>query len=133
MSSYLTGANIIVKGRLKTNIQFWIEIGAYDFIIDTIRDGYKMLFYSVPPSVCLSNNLFAMKHTDFVDSAIQDLLDRGLIVTCDVQPTVVNPLTVPIHSKLYVTLKSTLDNNICMTLFIFKIIMRKFFYVIRII
>jgi hypothetical protein len=27
-----------------------------------------------------------MKHTDFVDSAIQDLLDRGLIVTCDVQP-----------------------------------------------
>jgi hypothetical protein len=30
-----------------------------------------------------------MKHTDFVDSTIQDLLDRGLIVTCEVQPTVV--------------------------------------------
>ena len=40
-----------------------------------------------------------MKHTDFVDSAIQDLLDRGLIVTCEVQPTVVNPLTVSIHSN----------------------------------
>jgi hypothetical protein len=40
-----------------------------------------------------------MKHTDFVDSAIQDLLDRGLIVTCEVQPTVVNPLTVYIHSN----------------------------------
>jgi hypothetical protein len=56
-----------------SNIQFWIDIGAYDFIIDTIRDGYKIPFYSVPPSVCLSNNLSAMKHTDFVDSAIQDL------------------------------------------------------------
>jgi hypothetical protein len=52
-----------------------------------------------PPSVCLSNNLSAMKHTDFVDSAIQNLLDRGLIVTCEVQPTVVNPLTVSIHSN----------------------------------
>jgi hypothetical protein len=40
-----------------------------------------------------------MKHTDFVDSAIQNLLDRGLIVTCEVQPTVVNPLTVSIHSN----------------------------------
>jgi hypothetical protein len=40
-----------------------------------------------------------MKHTDFVDSAIQDLLDRGLIVTCEVQPTVVNPLTVSIYSN----------------------------------
>ena len=40
-----------------------------------------------------------MKHTDFVDSAIQDVLDRGLIVTCEVQPTVVNPLTVSIHSN----------------------------------
>ena len=40
-----------------------------------------------------------MKHTDFVDSAIQDLLNRGLIVTCEVQPTVVNPLTVSIHSN----------------------------------
>ena len=40
-----------------------------------------------------------MKHTDFVDSAIEDLLDRGLIVTCDVQPTVVNLLAVSIHSN----------------------------------
>jgi hypothetical protein len=40
-----------------------------------------------------------MKHTDFVDSAIQDVLDRGLIVTCEVQPTGVNPLTVSIHSN----------------------------------
>ena len=36
-----------------------------------------------------------MKHTDFVDSAIQDLLDRGLIVTCEV----VNPLIVSIYSN----------------------------------
>ena len=90
---------LLSRVDLKSNIQFWIDIGAYDFIIDTIRDGYKIPFYSVPPSVCLYNNLSAMKHTDFVDSAIQDLLDRGLIVTCEVQPTVVNPITVSIYSN----------------------------------
>ena len=37
-------ANIIVKGRLKSNIQFWIDIGVFDFIIDTI-----MYFWYDPP------------------------------------------------------------------------------------
>ena len=37
-------ADIIVKGRLKKTIQFWVDIGAYayDFIIEAIRDGYKI-------------------------------------------------------------------------------------------
>jgi hypothetical protein len=42
-----------------TNVNMMI-----DFIIDTIRDGYKIPFHSVPPYVCFSNNLSAMKHTD---------------------------------------------------------------------
>ena len=33
-------AGIVVKGKQKNDIQFWIDIGAYDFIIDIIRDGY---------------------------------------------------------------------------------------------
>ena len=92
-------ADIIVKGRLKKNIQFWIDIGAYDFIIDTIRDGYKIPFYSNPPSVCLPNNRSAMKNTEFVNTAITDLLHKGLIVQCQQQPYVVNPLTVSVQSN----------------------------------
>ena len=38
------GADIIVKGWLKASIQFLIDICAYDFVIDTIRDGYKNHF-----------------------------------------------------------------------------------------
>ena len=89
------GVNIFVKGRLKENIQFWIDIGAYDFIIDTIRNGYKIPFYSSPSSV----NLSAINNADFVDTAIQDLLQRGLIVKCDNQPFIVNPLSVSIQSN----------------------------------
>ncbi|VDI55330.1 Hypothetical predicted protein [Mytilus galloprovincialis] len=94
------GTDIIVKGRLKENIQFWIDIGAYDYIIDTIRDGYKIPFYSIPPSTYLFNNLSALKNSDFVHTAIQDLLHRGLIVQCDQRPFVVNPLTVSVQSNL---------------------------------
>ena len=93
------GANIIVKGRLKDNIQFWIDIGAYDFVIDTIKNGYKIPFYSSPHSVHLNNNLSATNNADFVSTAIQDLLNRGLIVQCDIQPFIVNPLTVSIQSN----------------------------------
>lgn len=41
----------------------------------------------------------ALKNAKFVDTAIQDLLHRGLIVKCNEHPFVVNPLTVVIHSN----------------------------------
>ena len=92
-------SDIIVKGRLRKNIQFWIDIGAPKFIIDTIRHGYILPFYSNPISTCLSNNLSALNNADFVKSAINDLLARGLIVeTLDI-PFVVNPLTVAVQSN----------------------------------
>ena len=72
-------ADIIVKDKLKV-IFFWIDIGVYDFIIDTIRDGYKIPFYSSSPSVYLSNNMSGSKKTNFVDTVLQDLLQRDLIV-----------------------------------------------------
>ena len=69
------GADIIVKGRLKVSIQFLIDIGAYHFIIDTIRDGYKIPFYSSPPSVYVSNNVSGSMNANFEDTAIQDWLN----------------------------------------------------------
>ena len=34
-----------VKGRLKSHIQYWHEIGANEDIINTICDGYKLPFF----------------------------------------------------------------------------------------
>jgi hypothetical protein len=50
-----------------------IDIGVYDFIIDTIRDDYKIPFYSSSPSVYLSNNMSGSKKANFVDTVLQDL------------------------------------------------------------
>ena len=41
-----------------------------------------------------------MNNSDFVHTAIQDLLYRGLIVQCDKRPFVVNPLTVSFQYNL---------------------------------
>ena len=62
--------------------------------MDTILNGYKIPFYSTPPSVYLKNNLSAIIHGEFITEAIHDLLIRGLIEECENQPYVVNPLTV---------------------------------------
>ena len=53
-ADYLDGSySVIAKGRLRVNISFWVSIGACQFILSVIRDGYKILFYYTPTSVLL--------------------------------------------------------------------------------
>ena len=91
--------DIIVKNRLKNHIAFWKKIGASQFILDTISNGFKIPFYSLPPCSVSKNNMSALRETVFVQEAISDLLDRGLIQKCDYVPKVVNPLTVSVQSN----------------------------------
>ena len=50
------------------------------FVIDVIENGYKIPFFSLPPSSESKNNKSAMKESSFVSETIQDLLDKGLRV-----------------------------------------------------
>jgi len=78
-------ANIIAKDRLKNDYSFWKSIGCYDYILDTILNGYTIPFYSTSPSVCFQNNRSAIIHGEFVTEAIHYLLIRGLIEECENQ------------------------------------------------
>ena len=40
----------IVKGRLREHVSFWEKIGANKVVLDTVREGYRIPFYSIPPS-----------------------------------------------------------------------------------
>ncbi|XP_069109590.1 uncharacterized protein [Argopecten irradians] len=42
-------AKIIVRGRLRNSIRFWEYIGSSDFIIETLKLGYKIPFYLFIP------------------------------------------------------------------------------------
>ena len=80
-------ANIIVKDRLKNHYSFWKSIGCYEYILDTILNGYTILFNSTPPSICLQNNWSEIIHGEFVTEAMHVLLIRGLIEECENQRT----------------------------------------------
>lgn len=88
-----------VKGNLKRNISFWEEIGASDFIIDVIKNGYKVPFYETPEHSFLNNNRSAKNNADFVRQAIAELLTKGCVVEVPFKPIVVNPLTVSINKQ----------------------------------
>ena len=46
---YFEGSeSVIVKGRLRANVQFWESIGAFHFVLSVFREGYKIPFYYTP-------------------------------------------------------------------------------------
>ena len=91
--------DILVRGRLKNCISFWRNIGASDFVLNTIQVGYKIPFMSTPEPAFMKNNRSALLHADFVSEAINDLVRRGLVAKCYTPPAVVNPLSVAIQSS----------------------------------
>ena len=90
---------ILVKGRLKEHVKFWVENGASEFIIDTIKNGYKIPFITRPDRSVANNNKSALNNSDFVQQAINDLLVRGLAIECDKAPIVVNKLSVSTNNN----------------------------------
>ena len=56
--------------RLFRSMEFWQSIGTLDFILDVIKEGYKIPFIFTPPPKHYSNNASALREADFVDHAI---------------------------------------------------------------
>jgi hypothetical protein len=83
-----------VKGRLAKHIEFWMNIGASDFVLDTIRNGYVIPFVNPPVSMYFKNNKSALDNSEFVDQAVSELVDNGCVHEVPFIPYVVNPLSV---------------------------------------
>ena len=83
-----------VKGRLAKHIEFWMNIGASDFVLDTIRNGYVIPFVNPPVSMYFKNNKSALDNSEFVDQAVSELVDSGCVHEVPFIPYVVNPLSV---------------------------------------
>ena len=97
-NSKLHGSFKGVKGNLKKHIQYWKDIGANEFILGTISEGYVIPFSSNPPSMCFKNNRSAFQNHDFVNTAIAELVDNGCAIKVPFKPYVVSPLSVATKS-----------------------------------
>ena len=85
---------VFVKGRLKRNVNFWKDIGANDFILDTIENGYKLPLIQTPEPAVFKNNKSALANPEFVTEAIQELVSTNRVLEVPFRPKVVNPLSV---------------------------------------
>ena len=86
-----------VKGKLRENVSFYQSIGAPDFVLNVIRNGYRLPFVNFPDSVILPNNRSARDHSSFVDEALLELLSSGRVIQVVDAPFVVNPLSVSVQ------------------------------------
>ena len=88
-----------LRGRLRKSIQFWREIDAPRFILDTIEFGYKLPLLQIPPPFVATNNNSALQESEFVESAISELLSLECITEVFAAPAGINPLSVSIQKS----------------------------------
>jgi hypothetical protein len=81
-----------VKGRLAKHVDIWMNIGASDFVLDTIRNGYVIPFVNPPVIMYFKNKKYALDNSEFVDQAVSELVDSGCVHEVPSIPYVVSPL-----------------------------------------
>ena len=59
---------------------FYQSIGAPDFTLNVIRNGYRLPFVNFPDYVILPNNRSARDHSSFVGEALLELLSSGGVI-----------------------------------------------------
>ena len=83
------------RGRLRSRLAFWREIGASEFVQRVICDGYFLPFVRIPVACSLANQPSAFAHYPFVSNTLSSLLSRGVVEECGQRDLhVVSPLGV---------------------------------------
>ena len=74
-----------VPGRLLGKSQFYLDVNASQYIVQTIESGYKLVFLndSPPPYFMKRNNLSALNKADFVYDEFLRLEKLGCIKRVD--------------------------------------------------
>lgn len=64
-------------GRLRDRIEFWEEMGASQFVLGILREGFRLPFVAEPEKRIFANHRSCEENTDFVDNAVGDLIRLG--------------------------------------------------------
>ena len=94
-SEYEQGeSEIFAKGRPKSSFSFWQKIGVIENALNTIANGYKIPFFSMPEPAEFQNNRSATDNYGFVTASIDELIITKRFAEVPLVPKVVNPLSV---------------------------------------
>ena len=109
----LGDTNIAVPGRILGKLGAYEEAGASDYVLDTVREGYKLVFENdvFPPSDFRENNSSALKQNDFLYEELLRLESLGCTRRVQSRPHIVNPCSVVFSRKLRCVLDASQHLN----------------------
>ena len=94
-----------MAGKIHEKGQFWVNtLKASKFVSSIIEHGYSLPFMEACTPFYAKNNASSLQHRNFVEDAIENLLQTGCIVETEKMPFVCNPLTVAEGKKLRLVL-----------------------------
>ena len=113
LSNKLGDTNMGVPGRLLGKSQFYTDINANQYIIETVQEGYKLVFQggTPPPKFFKRNNQSALQRSDFVYEEFLRLEQLGCIKRVDYVPHVVNPMSCVFSKKWRCVLDASIGLN----------------------
>ena len=89
-----------VQGRLFANIKFWEQVlEAPQYIVDCIKEGYKLPLLSLPEPFKGRNHMSALHHKEFVSQAISDLIHNRCVAKVEDTPPICSPLSVIVNDS----------------------------------
>ena len=88
------GRQLHLQATRTKHIDFFMNIGASDFVLDTIRNGCVISIVNPPVSMYFKNNKSALDNSKFVDQVVSELVDSGCVHQVPFIPYVVNPIFV---------------------------------------
>ena len=81
--------NSTVKGRIRMNIKVWEKLRASEYILQVIKEGYKLPFIKTPEFREFQNNHSAINNYNFVSTTIQELIQSGSVIEVPFCPLLV--------------------------------------------
>ena len=92
----LRDTNVAVPGRIKGKMEANEEAGASEYVLDTIREGYKLVFVDnvLPPANFRSNIASALAKPTFLYDELLRLEALGCIKRVNSRTNIVNPCIV---------------------------------------
>ena len=109
----LGDTNTAVPGRLLGRVEAYQLAGASDYILDTVRYGYKLVFIDnkTPPSSFKENNKSALNKPSFLYEELLRLESLGCTKRVNSRPHIVNPCSVVYSKKRRCVLDASLLLN----------------------
>ena len=95
LSDYENGVGkIVVKSRLRKNLDYWKSIDPSPYVLDNISSAYKIPFIEKTPFAKFENNKSALDNSEFVNEALAGLVETGCVLEVPFLPKVISPLSV---------------------------------------